>query len=182
MVQKFKRQNATHIILSLTLTCLVLQACSCNQNDKWEDANIDSDLECESCLDEFEKMSKAWEEEFEKQAKALEEEFEKQAKACEEEFEKQAKALEEEYGECWDEDAIDEDVNISREEYKQILEFYRENYDNLSQEEKEILNKKIGQYNGQIVKDEIERAEEAVKKTGERIPSIVKGFISVFKK
>ena len=170
MAQKFKIQNATHILLSLTLTCLVLQACSCNQNDKWEDANVDSELDWESDLNEYEKRAKAWEEEFEKKTKAWEEEFEKKTKAWEEEFE------------CWDEDVIEEEDNISREEYQMLMEFYRENYDYLTQEEKEILNKKIGQYNGQIVKDEIEHAEKAVKKTGERIPSIVKGFISVFKK
>ena len=139
-----------------------------DSNDKWEDANVDSELDWESDLNEYEKRAKAWEEEFEKKTKAWEEEFEKKTKAWEEEFE------------CWDEDVIEEG-NISREEYQMIMEFYRENYDYLTQEEKEILNKKIGQYNGQIVKGEIERAEEAVKKTRERIPSIVKGFISVFK-
>ena len=74
------------------------------------------------------------------------------------------------------------EFNMSKKEYKELLEFYRENYDNLTPEEKENINRQIGQYNGQIVKDEIERAEDAVKKTSERIPSIVEGFISVFKK
>lgn len=84
--------------------------------------------------------------------------------------------------ENWEEEFEEERLNMSKEEYENLLKFYKENYDILTQEEKEDINRQIGQYNGQIVKDEMERAEDAVKKTSERIPSIVEGFISVFKK
>lgn len=142
-------KNAIYIFLSITLTFLALQACSCRRSAQYEDANFDSYLDWESGLNDEESWDEDWEEEYE---------------------------------EYWDEDAIEESVNLSQEEYKKLLEFYKENYDHLSQKEKDIINKQIGQYNGQIVKDEIERAEDAVKKVGERIPSIVEGFVSVFKK
>ena len=158
-------KNAINLFLSISLASLALQACSCNQSDQHDDANFDYEREWNHSLDELQKWEDEWEKEYE-------------------EYEKDLKALEEEWNEEWEE--LEEEgkieFNMSKKEYKELLEFYRENYDNLTPEEKENINRQIGQYNGQIVKDEIERAEDAVKKTSERIPSFVEGFISVFKK
>ena len=128
-------KNAINIFLSITLTSLTLQACSCNQSDQCEDADFYFESEWESSPDELENWEKEFEEEYEEGWKE------------------------------WAEDVREERVNMSKEEYESLLKFYKENYDILTQEEKEYINRQIGQYNGQIVKDEMERAEDAVKKT-----------------
>ena len=107
--------------------------------------------------------------------------FDHELEEWEMEWEKGPEAIEVEY-KAWEEEVKKERLKMSQEEYKRLLKYYKENYDILSQEEKEEINRKIGKYNGQIVKEEIERTEEAVRKTSERIPSIMEGFFSVFKK
>ena len=52
----------------------------------------------------------------------------------------------------------------------------------LTQEEKDAINKAIGRYNGLLVKHGIEQIGDILKGVGERIPSILEGFISAFEK
>lgn len=78
--------------------------------------------------------------------------------------------------EAWTE----EDWEISQQEYVKLLEEYELNYDTYTQEEKNAINKAIGRYNGLLIKHGIQEAGSALKDFGERIPSLIEGFMSAF--
>lgn len=72
------------------------------------------------------------------------------------------------------------DWELSKQEYRKLLDEYRLNQDKYSQEEKDDVNKAIGRYNGLLVKHGIEDLSQHLKKIGERIPSLIEGFMSAF--
>lgn len=74
----------------------------------------------------------------------------------------------------------DADWKISQEEYSLLLQEYEENYSTLSQEEKDAINKAIGRYNGLLIKQGIEDATNVLQEFGERLPSLIEGFMSAF--
>lgn len=73
-----------------------------------------------------------------------------------------------------------EDWDRSEERYASLLEEYKKNYDSYSSEEKAAINKEIGRYNGILVKYGLEGAGQKIKDFGERLPSLIEGFMSVF--
>ena len=73
-----------------------------------------------------------------------------------------------------------EDWKLSQEEYATLLEEYELNYDSYTQEEKDAINKAIGRYNGLLIKQGIEEAGSVLKEFGERLPSLIEGFMSAF--
>ena len=73
-----------------------------------------------------------------------------------------------------------EDWKLSQEEYAKLLEEYELNYDSYTQEEKDAINKAIGRYNGLLIKQGMEDAGSVLKKFGERLPSLIEGFMSAF--
>ena len=74
----------------------------------------------------------------------------------------------------------EEDWELSQEEYAKLLEEYELNYDSYSQEEKDAINKAIGRYNGLLIKQGIDEAGNILKEFGERLPSLIEGFMSAF--
>ena len=74
----------------------------------------------------------------------------------------------------------DEDWELSREQYLILLEEYEANYDKLTQEEKDVINKAIGRYNGILMKKGIEKIDESITDFIDRIPSLFEGFMSAF--
>ena len=74
----------------------------------------------------------------------------------------------------------EEDWELSQEEYAKLLEEYELNYDSYTQEEKDAINKAIGRYNGLLIKQGIEEAGSVLKEFGERMPSLIEGFMSAF--
>ena len=74
----------------------------------------------------------------------------------------------------------EEDWELSQEEYAKLLEEYQLNYDSYTQEEKDAINKAIGRYNGLLIKQGIEEAGSIIKEFGERLPSLIEGFMSAF--
>lgn len=74
----------------------------------------------------------------------------------------------------------EEDWELSQEEYAKLLEEYELNYNSYSQEEKDAINKAIGRYNGLLIKQGIEEAGSVLKEFGERLPSLIEGFMSAF--
>lgn len=74
----------------------------------------------------------------------------------------------------------EEDWELSQEEYAKLLEEYKLNYDSYTQEEKDAINKAIGRYNGLLIKQGIEEAGSVLKEFGERLPSLIEGFMSAF--
>ena len=74
----------------------------------------------------------------------------------------------------------EEDWELYQEEYAKLLEEYELNYDSYTQEEKDAINKAIGRYNGLLIKQGIEEAGSVLKEFGERLPSLIEGFISAF--
>ena len=77
-------------------------------------------------------------------------------------------------------DWTEEDWELSQEEYAKLLEEYELNYDSYTQEEKDAINKAIGRYNGLLIKQGIEEAGSVLKEFGERLPSLIEGFMSAF--
>jgi hypothetical protein len=73
-----------------------------------------------------------------------------------------------------------EDWDRSEEKYVKLLEEYKQNYDSYAPEEKAAINKAIGRYNGILVKQGIEGAGQKIKDFGERLPSLIEGFVSAF--
>ena len=73
-----------------------------------------------------------------------------------------------------------EDWELSQEEYAILLEEYQMNYDSYTQEEKDAINKAIGRYNGLLIRQGIEEAGSIIKEFGERLPSLIEGFMSAF--
>lgn len=76
----------------------------------------------------------------------------------------------------WNQD----DWELSKEEYRKLLDEYNLNRDTYTQAEKDAINKAIGRYNGLLVKHGIEGLGEYLKSIGERIPSFIEGFMSAF--
>ena len=74
----------------------------------------------------------------------------------------------------------EEDWELSQEEYAKLLEEYEVNYDSYTQEEKDAINKAIGRYNGLLIKQGIEDAGSMIQEFGERLPSLIEGFMSAF--
>ena len=74
----------------------------------------------------------------------------------------------------------EEDWELSQEEYAKLLEDYELNYNSYTQEEKDAINKAIGRYNGLLIKQGIEEAGSVLKEFGERLPSLIEGFMSAF--
>ena len=74
----------------------------------------------------------------------------------------------------------EEDWELSQEEYAKLLEEYELNYDSYTQEEKDAINKAIGRYNGLLIKQGIDEAGNVIKEFGERLPSLIEGFMSAF--
>ena len=74
----------------------------------------------------------------------------------------------------------EEDWELSQEEYAKLLEEYELNYDSYTQEEKDAINKAIGRYNGLLIKQGIDEAGNILKEFGERLPSLIEGFMSAF--
>ena len=74
----------------------------------------------------------------------------------------------------------EEDWELSQEEYAKLLEEYELNYDSYTQEEKDAINKAIGRYNGLLIKQGIDEAGNILKDFGERLPSLIEGFMSAF--
>lgn len=74
----------------------------------------------------------------------------------------------------------EEDWELSQEEYAKLLEEYELNYDSYTKEEKDAINKAIGRYNGLLIKQGIDEAGNILKEFGERLPSLIEGFMSAF--
>lgn len=74
----------------------------------------------------------------------------------------------------------EEDWELSQEEYAKLLEEYELNYDSYTQEEKDAINKAIGRFNGLLIKQGIDEAGNMLKEFGERLPSLIEGFMSAF--
>lgn len=77
-------------------------------------------------------------------------------------------------------DWTEEDWELSQEEYAKLLEEYELNYDSYTQEEKDAINKAIGRFNGLLIKQGIDEAGNIIKEFGERLPSLIEGFMSAF--
>lgn len=73
-----------------------------------------------------------------------------------------------------------DDWNKSEEKYIELLEEYKQNYDSYSEEDRSIINKAIGKYNGIVVKKGIKGAGQKIKNFGKRLPSLMEGFVSAF--
>ena len=69
---------------------------------------------------------------------------------------------------------------MSKERYRQLLNEYEANYENLTPEERETINKAIGRYNGILMKKGIENLDQSIKKFVDRLPSMFEGFMSAF--
>ena len=74
----------------------------------------------------------------------------------------------------------DEDWERSQSEYEKLLEEYETNYDSYSQEERDAIDKAIGRYTGLLVRQGIEETGKILKDFGERLPSLIDGFMSAF--
>ncbi len=74
----------------------------------------------------------------------------------------------------------EEDWQLSQQEYELLLQEYEANYDQLTQEERDAINKAIGRYNGLLVKEGLDEFVTNIKELGEQIPSLLEGFMSVF--
>ena len=79
-------------------------------------------------------------------------------------------------------DWTEEDWTLSQEEYAMLLQEYEDNYDTLSSEQKTAINKAIGRYNGLLLKQGFEAATDMLQEFGERLPSLIEGFMSAFDK
>lgn len=74
----------------------------------------------------------------------------------------------------------EEDWEMSKEKYRQLLKEYEENYDNMSPEERNKVNKAIGRYNGILMKNGIKKVDESINEFIDRLPSLFEGFMSAF--
>ena len=77
-------------------------------------------------------------------------------------------------------DWTDAEWEMSKEKYRQLLKEYEANYDEMTQEERECVNKAIGRYNGILMKKGIENLDYSIKKFVDRLPSMFEGFMSAF--
>ena len=74
----------------------------------------------------------------------------------------------------------EEEWEMSKERYRELLKEYEANYDNMTQEERDAVNKAIGRYNGILMKKGIENLDHSIKKFADRLPSMFEGFMSAF--
>ncbi len=74
----------------------------------------------------------------------------------------------------------EEDWKLSQQEYEILLQEYEANYDQLTQEERDAINKAIGRYNGLLVKEGLDEFVTNLKELGEQLPSLFDGFMSAF--
>ena len=77
-------------------------------------------------------------------------------------------------------DWTEEEWDMSKEQYRNLLKEYEENYDNMTQEERDKINKAIGRYNGILMKKGIEKVDESINSFIDRLPSLFEGFMSAF--
>jgi hypothetical protein len=77
-------------------------------------------------------------------------------------------------------DWTEEEWDMSKEQYRKLLKEYEENYDNMTQEERDKINKAIGRYNGILMKKGIEKVDESINSFIDRLPSLFEGFMSAF--
>ena len=74
----------------------------------------------------------------------------------------------------------EEEWEMSKERYRELLKEYEANYDNMTQEERDAVNKAIGRYNGILVKKGFKKVDETVSDFVDRLPSLFEGFMSAF--
>ena len=74
----------------------------------------------------------------------------------------------------------EEEWEMSKEKYRQLLKEYEENYDNMTPEERSKINKAIGRYNGILMKKGIKKVDESINDFIDRLPSLFEGFMSAF--
>ena len=74
----------------------------------------------------------------------------------------------------------EEEWEISKEKYRQLLKEYEDNYDNMTPEERSKINKAIGRYNGILMKKGIKKVDESINGFIDRLPSLFEGFMSAF--
>ena len=74
----------------------------------------------------------------------------------------------------------EEEWEMSKEKYSQLLEEYEANYENLTPEERDAINKAIGRYNGILMKQGIKKVDKSINDFIERLPSLFEGFMSAF--
>ena len=74
----------------------------------------------------------------------------------------------------------EEEWQISREKYYELLEEYEANYENMTQEERDVINKAIGRYNGILVRKGLEKVDESNNGFIDRLPSLFEGFMSAW--
>jgi hypothetical protein len=77
-------------------------------------------------------------------------------------------------------DWTEEEWDMSKDQYRKLLKEYEENYDNMTQEERDKINKAIGRYNGILMKKGIEKVDESINSFIDRLPSLFEGFMSAF--
>ena len=77
-------------------------------------------------------------------------------------------------------DWTEEEWEMSKEKYHQLLKEYEENFDKMSPEERAEVNKAIGRYNGILMKKGIEKVDESIDKFIDRLPSLFEVFMSAF--
>ena len=73
--------------------------------------------------------------------------------------------------EDWEQSKADFEVHFSR---------FKENIEDYTPEEIEAVYKAVGKYKGLLLKFKTSQAEGTLKEFGERVPSLVEGFMSVF--
>ena len=74
----------------------------------------------------------------------------------------------------------EEERSKASHKYSELLKEYKDGYESLSSEDKRIVNRAIGRYNGVLVRSGLETAEKSLKDLTERLPSLLEGFLSVF--
>ena len=77
-------------------------------------------------------------------------------------------------------DWTEEEWEMSKEKYRQLLKEYEANYDKMTQEERDAINKTIGRYNGILMKKGFEKVDESIKGFIDKLPSLFEGFMSAF--
>ena len=73
-----------------------------------------------------------------------------------------------------------EDWDRSEEKYMKYIEEYKQNSESYTPDELAAINREIGRYNGLRMKVGLEDAGEKIKDFGERLPSLIEGFMSAF--
>lgn len=74
----------------------------------------------------------------------------------------------------------EEDWEASIEKYEGLIEEYERNYDSYTPEQREAANKAIGRYSGLLIKHGLNEAGGVMKELGNRLPSLIEGFMSAF--